>query len=139
MSWETIASKQLNEPTRMSTCPIPCPESSPTPSHMPKPNASKIIVFKTKNFLFSKTYYRDSVNILDYPPKKIAGKRPKTFMVLIQSDLLDDSPSQFFRKSSFEIPFTKIFPFYFLSCHALTPDILGYPSAYGMHYAIRNN
>ena len=27
------------------------------------------------------------------------------------SDLLDDSPRQLFRKSSFEIPFTNIFPF----------------------------
>ena len=48
MPWKTITSKQLHEPTRMSTCPISCPESSPTPSHMPKPNASKITVFKTK-------------------------------------------------------------------------------------------
>ena len=138
MSWKTIKSKQLHEPTRMSTCPIPCPESSPTPSHMPKPNASKISSFQNKSFLFSKTYYRDSINILDYPPRRIAGQRSETVMVLIRSELLDDSPRQFFEKSSFEIPFTNIFPFYFLSCHALTPNILGCPSAYGMHYANPN-
>ena len=62
----------------------------------------------------------------------------RNIMVLIRSDLLDDSPRKFFGKSSFEIPFTNIFPFYFLSCHALTPNILGCPDAYGMHYANPN-
>ena len=35
----------------MSTCLIPCLESSPTPSHMPKPNASKIQFSKQKIFV----------------------------------------------------------------------------------------
>ena len=84
----------------MSTCPIPCPESSPTPSHMPKPNASKISSFQNKSLLFLKTHYRILVNTLDYPPRLIAGYFSETVMVLIRSDLLDNSPRQFFRKSS---------------------------------------
>ena len=135
MSWQTITSKQLHEPTRMSTRPIPCPESLPTPSHMPKPNASKISSFQNKSFLFSKTHYRISVNTLEYPPRQIDGYFFETVMVLIRSDLLDNSPRQFFGKSSVEIPFTNIFVFLSISCHALTPNILGCPSAYGMQYA----
>ena len=135
MSWQTITSKQLYEPTRLSTCPIPCPESSLTLSHMPKLNASKISSFQNKSFLFLKTYYRVSIKILDYPPGRIAGYRSETVMVLIRSDLLDDSPRQFFLRNSFH----KHFCFCFLSCHALTPNILGCPSAYGMHYANTNN
>ena len=34
---------------------------------------------------------------------------------------------------------SQYFSFYFLSCHALTPNILGCPSAYGIHYANSNN
>ena len=37
-----------------------------------------------------------------------------------------------------EIPFTNIFVFLSISCHALTPNILGCPSAYGMHDANSN-
>ena len=50
----------------MSTCPIPCLESSPTPSHMPKPNVRKYN-FQNKRFLFSKTYYRVSVKSIRQP------------------------------------------------------------------------
>ena len=139
MSWQTITFKQFHKPTRMSTCPNPCLESSPTPSHMPKTNASKIISFQNKTFLFSKTHYRISVNTLDYPPRRIARYFSKTVMVLIQSELLDNSPRQFFEKSSVEIPFTNTFVFLSISCHALTPNILGCPSVYGMHDANPNN
>ena len=55
----------------MSTCPIPCLESSLTPSHMPKPNVKKYS-FQNKRFLFLKTLYRVLVNILDYTPRRIA-------------------------------------------------------------------
>ena len=53
-----------------------------TPSHMPKPNASKISSFQNKSFLFSKTHYRISVNTLDYPPRRIAGYFSETVMGL---------------------------------------------------------
>ena len=52
--------------------PLPCLEPSLTPSRMPKPNVRKYR-FQNKRFLFSKTHYRVSVNILDYPPRQIAG------------------------------------------------------------------
>ena len=54
------------------THPFPCLEPSLTSSHMPKPNVSKTSFSKQKLF-FSKTYYRDSVNILDYPLRRIVG------------------------------------------------------------------
>ena len=119
----------------MSTCPIPCLESSSTPSHLPKPCMRKYR-FQNKSFLFSKTHYRGSVKILDYPPSRIAEYRSETVMVLIRSDLLDDSPRQIFGKSSVEIPFTIMFHFCFISCHALTPNFLGCLGAHGKHYAI---
>ena len=67
----------------MSTCSIPCLESSPTPSHMPKPNVRKI-QFSNKRFLFSKTYYRVSVKSIGQPSEK---------------NLLDNSPKQFIGSS----------------------------------------
>ena len=48
--------------------------------------------------------------------------------------MLYNSPRQFFGKSFLEIPCTTIF--LFLSCHALTTIVLGYPGAYEMYYAI---
>ena len=60
---------------------------------------------------------------------------PKQSWVSLRDELLDHSPRQFFGKSSLEIPFTTIFHFSFLSCHALTPNFLGCPGAYEMHYA----
>ena len=51
----------------MSTCPIPCLESSPTPSHMSKPNVRKKYNFQNKRFLFLKTYYQVSVKYIGQP------------------------------------------------------------------------
>ena len=90
----------------------PCPDSSPTPSHMPKSNASKISNFQNKSFLFSKTHYRISVNTLDCPPRRIAGYFFETVMVLIRSDLLNNSPRQFFGKSSLKF-LSQTFSFFF--------------------------
>ena len=59
----------------------------------------------------------------------------KQSWVRLRDELLDNSPRQFFGKSSVEIPFTNIFVFLSISCDALTPNILGCPSAYGMHDA----
>ena len=95
-----------------------CPEFSPTSSHMPKPNASKISNFQNKSFLFSKTHYQISVNTLDYRPRQIAGYFSETVIDRLRDELLDNSPRQFFGKSSVEIPFTNIFrfSFNFMSC-----------------------
>ena len=117
----------------MFTCPIPCLESSPTSSHMPKPNASKNTVFKT-NFLFSKTYYRVSVkfigqlskaNMLDNPSKQFMGPFDVNCWTISQYNSPENIPSKFLSQH---------FRFCFLSCHALIPNFLGCPSAYGMQY-----
>ena len=119
----------------MFACPIPCLESSPTPSHMSKPNASKISSFQNKSFLFSKTYYQVSIkfigqpseaNMLDNPPKQFVGPSDVNCWTISQHNSPENLPSKFL---------SQYFPFSFLSFHALTPNILGCPSTYGMHYA----
>ena len=106
------------------------------PSHMPKPNVKKTSFSKQKVFVFE--------NIIPSFGKYIGLPSeancwiifPKQSWVSLRDELLDHSLRQFFRKSSLEILFTTIFHFSFLSCHALTPNFLGCPGAYEMHYAI---
>ena len=59
----------------------------------------------------------------------------KQSWVSLRDELLDHSPRQYFGKSSLKF-LSQPFSFFFLSCHALTPNFLGFPSAYEMHYAI---
>ena len=118
----------------MSTCLIPCPESSPTPSHLPNPCMRKYR-FQNKSFLFSKTHYRISVKYWTTLRGELLDISPKQSWVRLRDDLLNNSPRHFFGKSSVKIPFTIMFHFCFISCHALTPNFLGCPSAHGMHYA----
>ena len=113
--------------------PLPCLEPSLTPSSMPKPRVRKYR-FQNKRFLFSKTYYRVSVKSIGQPFEVNYWVVLQNSHGPLQCELLDNSPKQFFGKSSLEIPFKTIF--LFLSCHALIPIILGYPGAYEMHYAI---
>ena len=99
----TITSRQLHEPTRMSTCPIPCPESSPTPSHMHKTNASKISSFQNKSFLFSKTCYRVSVKywttllgkLLDNAPKQSWSSSEVICWTTLKGNSSENLPSKF--------------------------------------------
>ena len=129
--------KCLHDMDENATHPLPFLEPSLTPSSMPKPNVRKYH-FQNKSFLFSKTHYRVSVNILDYPPRRITGSFfPKQSWVNLRDELLDNSPRQFFEKSSLEIPFTIIFPF--LSCHALTPITLGSPVHMKCNMPFHNN
>ena len=130
--------KCLHDMDENVTHPLPCLEPSLTPSRIPKPRVRKYR-FQNKRFLFSKTYYRVSVNILDYPPRRIAGSFfSKQSWVSLRDELLDKSPRQFFEKSSLEIPFTTIFLF-FLSCHALTPITLGSPAHMKCNMPFHNN
>ena len=115
---------------------FPLLEPSLTPSRMPKPNVrktsfSKQQVFVLENIIpsFGKIYWTTLRG-------ELLGKSPKQSWVRLQDELLDNSPRQFIGKSSLEIPFTTIFHFSFLSCHALTPNFLGCPGAYEMHYVI---
>ena len=125
--------KCLHDMDENVTHPLPCLEPSLTPSRMPTPRVRKYR-FQNKRFLFSKTCYRDLVNILDYPLRRISGSFSEQSWDSLRDKLLDHSLRKLFGKSSLEIPFKTIF--LFLSFHALTPIILGCPGAYEMHYAI---
>ena len=134
MLWKTITFNQFHEPTRMSTCPNPCLESSLTPSHMPKPNASKIISFQNKSYLFLKTHYRVSVKYwttlrgesVGYLPKQFMGPSDVNCWTISQHDSPENLSSKFLSQ-------TFSFLFHFMSC--THTNILDCPSAYGMHYA----
>ena len=118
------------------THPFPLLEPSLTSSRMPNPNVIKIQFSKQKVFVLE--------NLIPSFGKYIGLPSEENCWIIfskqswvsLRDELLDHSPRQFFGKSSLEIPFTTIFHFYFLSCHALTPNFLGCPSAYEMHYAI---
>ena len=126
--------KCLHEMDENVTHPFPLLNPSLTPSRMPKLSVRKTLFSKQKVFVlgniipsFSKIYWTTLRG-------ELLGNSPKQSWVFLRDELLDNSPRQFFGKSSFEIPFTTIF--LFLSCHALTPIVLGCHSAYEMHYAI---
>ena len=126
--------KCLHEMDENVTHPFPLLEPSLTLSRMPKPSVRKHC-FQNKRFLFSKTYYRVSVKSIGQPFEVNCWVILRNSHEPLRRELLDNSPKQFFEKSSFEIPFTTIF--LFLLCHALTPIFfLGCPGAYEMHYAI---
>ena len=125
--------KFLHEMDENVTHPFPLLEPSLTPSRMPKPSLRKHY-FQNKRFWFSKTYYRVSVKSIGQPSEVNCWVILRNNHGPLRRELLDNSPKQFFGKSSFEIPFTTLF--IFLSCHALTPIVLGCPGAYEMHYAI---
>ena len=80
MQWHTKHSsktnmfllKCLHDMDENVTHPFPLLEPSLTLSRMPKPNVRKYC-FQNKIFLFLTTSYRVSVNILDYPPRRIVG------------------------------------------------------------------
>ena len=117
---------------------IPCLEFSPTPSRMPKLNARKTSFSKQKIFVIENVLpsFRKYIGL---PSKANCWVIfHKQSWVSLRDELLDNSPRQFFRKSSLEIPFKpfSILFIFLLSCHALTPNFLGCPGAYGMHYAI---
>ena len=121
----------------MSTCPIPCLEFSPTPSHMPKPNVRKIYSFQNKRFLFSETYYRVSLKSIGQPSEAncwVILRNSHRFASEMNCwTTLQGNSSENLPRNSFHNHFHFSFIFF---CHALTPIILGCPDAYGMHYAI---
>ena len=123
--------KCLHDMDENVTHPLPCLEPSLTPLSMPKPSVRKHC-FQNKRFLFSKTYYRVSVKSIGQPSEV-------NCWVILQNSLeplRGQLSKAILWKIFLEIPFTTIFPFYSLSCHALTPIDLGCPGAYEMHYAI---
>ena len=105
----------------MSTCPVPCLESSPTLSHMPKPNASKNHSFQNKIFLFSKTYYRVSVKywttlrgeLLDNAQKQSWSSSEMIYWTTLQGNSSENLPSKFISQTFFFLFF------YFRVMHSL--------------------
>ena len=96
-----------------------------------KSQFSKQKLFVLENLLprFSKYIGLPSeTNLLDNPPKQLMGPFDVNCWTTSQHNSLKNLPSKFLSQTIF-------FSFYFPSCHALTPNILGCPSAYGMHYA----
>ena len=126
----------LRDMDENATHPFPLLEPSLTPSRMPKPNARKTL-FSNKRVFVLKKVLSSFGKYIELPFEAncwiIFSKQS---WVSLRDELLDHSPRQLFGKSSLEIPFTTIFHFSFLSCHALTPNFLGCPGAYEMHYAI---
>ena len=118
----------------MSKCPFPCLESSPTPSHLPKPCIRKI-PFSKQNLLFLKINYRMSVKYGTTLRGECVEELPVTVIVLIQNDLLDSLPTPFSGKSFCEISFVTMFVFQktrVMHSHLISR----LPGAYEMHYAI---
>ena len=115
---------------------FPLLESSLTHSSMPKPNVRKTSFLKQKIFVH-KNLIPSFGKYIGLPSEANCWIIfQKQSWVSLRDELLDHSPRQFFGKSSLEMPFTTIFHFSFLLCHALTPNFLGCPGAYEMHYAI---
>ena len=117
-------------------------------SHVPSPHRLpyicvsrmrvKISVFKTKLVVLENTLPNFGKSIGLPSEANVLENLPKQFMGSSDVQLLDHLPTQFSGKSSIEIPFTNISVFFFISCHALIPSILGCPSAYGMNDANSN-
>ena len=128
--------KCLHDMDENATHPFPLLEPSLTPSCMPKPNVRKYC-FQNKRFLFLKTSYRVSINILDYLPRRTVGSffrnsygsaSEMNYWTALQGKSSENLPLKFLSQ-----PF---FHFSFLSCHALIPNFLGCSDAYGMQYVI---
>ena len=102
----------------MSTCPIPCLESSPTPSHMPKTNARKTSFSKQKLFVLENTLPSFG-NYIGLPSEANCWIIfLEQSWVRLREELSDHSPRQFFGKSSLKFlsqPFFT-FLFIFVSC-----------------------
>ena len=104
----------------MPTCPIPCLESSSTPSHLPKPCMRKNR-FQNKTCCSRKHTLPNFGKSIGLPSEmNVLENLPKQFMGSSDVILLDHLPTPFSGKSSIEIPFATMFIFLSISCHALT-------------------
>ena len=126
----------LRDMDENATHPFPLLESLLTPSRMPKSNVRKTSFSKQKLFVLEKIIPSFGKYIRLPSEANYLNIFSKQSWVSLRDELLDHSPRQFFGNSSLEIPFTTTFQFSFLSCHALTPNFLGCPGVYEMHYVI---
>ena len=106
----------------MSTCPIPCLESSSTPSHVPKPNVRKKIQFsKQKVFVLENLLPSFGKIYLITLRGELLGNSPKQLWVHLRDELLDNTPGQFFGKSSLKF-LSQPFSFFFHVIHSHLPS-----------------
>ena len=145
MQWHTKHSsktymfllKCLHDMDENVTHPPPCLEPSLTPSRMLKPNKRKTSFSKQKIFVLK--------NLIPSFGKYIGLPSEANCWIIflkqswasLRDELLDNSPRQFFGKSSLKIPFPTIF--LFLSCQALTPITLGSPVHMKCNMPFHNN
>ena len=117
----------------------PHPESSPTPSHLPKPCMRKTS-FSKQFLLFSKLYYRSidkknmglpsEANVLESFPKQSWPSSEMIRWTISQPHSPEIHHMKFLSKT-----FSFFFQF-FMSCTYLISRL---PNAYEMHYAISHN
>ena len=101
-------SSEFMIPTRMSTCPIPCLESSPTPSHMLMPCMKTVSKPKYLFYLWVTLRYKyvgqsSEVNLLGNSPKQFMGLSDVNCWMISQHNssdyfpikLLDNPPKYF--------------------------------------------
>ena len=88
----------------------PRPESSPTPSHLPKLCMRKHL-FQNNSCCFRNYTTEVSLHYGTTPRGECVGEPSKTVMVFIRNDLLDRLPTPFSGNSSCEIPFKNVFVF----------------------------
>ena len=116
-------------PTRMSTCPIPCLKFSPTPSHILIPCMKIVSKQKYLFYLWATLRYKyvrqsSEVNFLDNSLKQFMGLSDVNCLTIFQHNSSDNFPIKLLDNPRS------------ISCHALTPTIIGCPNAYEMHYSI---
>ena len=119
----------------MSTSPFPCLESSPTPSHLPKPCMRKIIIFETKlvvleNILprFSKKMGLPSkANVLENFPKQSWSSSKMICWTVSQPHSPENHPVKFLSQPCSFFRKTRVM-------HSQLISRL--PGAHEMHYAI---
>ena len=130
MQWQTDThSSEFMIPTRMSTCLVPCLESSPTPLHMFMPCMKIISTQKYLFYLWATLQYKyigqsSEVNLLDNSLKQFMGLSDVNCWTISQHNSSDNFPIKFHWTTLRST-----------SCHALTPTVLGCPSAYEMQYS----
>ena len=114
----------------------PCPESSPTPSHLPKPCMRKTS-FSKQNLLFLKIHYRSvgknmglpsEANVLENLPNNTWAPPTCNCKTISQHHSIENHPVKFLSQPcSFSFNF-----FHVMHTHLISR----LPGAYEMHYSI---
>ena len=119
-NWKHTHLSEFMIPTRMSTCPIPCLKSSPTPSHMLMPCMKIVSKQKYLFYLWATLRYKYvgqsyEVNLLANSPKQFMGLSDVNFWTISQHNSSDNFP----------IKLSDYPPKYFMSCtHAYYSRVL---------------